>query len=95
MKLRVVDELGSHPLKRMLDAGLAVCVNSDDPAYFGGYLSENLLSTAEALDLTASEVAKLLANAIRGSWLTSPEQARLLVRLDRAYEAALVPTKDA
>jgi adenosine deaminase len=89
VKLCVVDDLEHHPLKRMLDAGLSACVNSDDPAYFGGYLADNLRETAAALDLTASEVAKLLSNAIRGSWLDAPEQAELLLRLDSAYASAV------
>ncbi len=88
MRLRVVYELEAHPIKRMLDAGLAVCVNSDDPAYFGGYLDDNLVATAAALDLTAAEVAKLLANAIRGSFLDTAAQQELLLRLDAAYDEA-------
>lgn len=88
VKLRVVEELAQHPLRRMLDAGLAVCVNSDDPAYFGGYLAENLRATAQALELTPSEIARLLGNAIRGSWLHAQAQADLLLELDRAYADA-------
>jgi adenosine deaminase len=48
----VVDDLTQHPLKRMLDAGLKATINSDDPAYFGGYLGENIDRTAAALDLS-------------------------------------------
>jgi adenine deaminase len=88
VRLGVVEDLSHHPLKRMLDAGLAACVNSDDPAYFGGYLADNLRAVAASLELTASEVAKLLGNAIRGSWMTSQAQAELLLRLDAAYAAA-------
>ena len=90
VKLRVVDELAHHPLKRMLDAGLAVCVNSDDPAYFGGYLVQNLRATASALELTPAEVGKLLGNAIRGSWLEPADQAELLLALDHAYAETTV-----
>ena len=72
----------------MLDAGLAVCVNSDDPAYFGGYLVDNLRATSAALELTPSEVAKLLGNAIRGSWLEAQAQTELLLKLDEAWSAA-------
>jgi len=89
VKLCVVDELSHHPLKRMLDAGLAVCVNSDDPAYFGGYIAENLRAVARALDLAPAEVARLLRNAIRGSWLEEQAQAELLVELDSAYATAI------
>lgn len=88
-QLRVVPELDQHPLKRMLDAGLAVCVNSDDPAYFGGYMPENLRLIANALELTPSEVARLLANGIRGSWLASQAQTEHLLALDAAYTEAV------
>jgi adenosine deaminase len=89
VKLGVVGDLATHPLKRMLDAGLSVCVNSDDPAYFGAYLVDNLRATAVALELTPSEVAKLLGNAIRGAWLEAQAQTELLLKLDEAWAASV------
>jgi adenosine deaminase len=86
--LRNVTEMSAHPLKRMLDAGLAVSVHSDDPAYFGGYMVDNLRESARELELTVHEVASLLANGIRGSWLESTRQTALLLELDQAFEAA-------
>jgi adenosine deaminase len=87
--LRNVVELSAHPLKRMLDAGLAVSVHSDDPAYFGGYIADNLRRSAAELELTPHEVATLLANGIRGCWLDSSSQTELLLDLDGAWQAAV------
>ncbi len=64
LKLRVVDQLSDHPLGRMLEAGLMACVNSDDPAYFGGYVADNYLAVADALDLTRDEIRQLAANSL-------------------------------
>ncbi len=68
VKLRVVDDLRAHPLKRMLDLGLNVSVNSDDPAYFGAYLGDNYRRVANALDLGAEEITRLAKNSIRSSF---------------------------
>jgi len=87
VKLCVVNDLEHHPLQRMLDARLAVCVNSDDPAYFGGYLVDNLLAVSHALDLTQGDVSRLLGNAIRGSWLDAEAQTVHLAALDVAYKS--------
>jgi adenosine deaminase len=64
LKLRVVDDLTDHPLKRMLDAGLKVTVNSDDPAYFGGYVGQNYAAVAEALELSEDDLHHLAANSL-------------------------------
>lgn len=74
VKLRVVRALAEHNLARLLRRGLCVTVNSDDPAYFGGYLGENLRATAAALDLTAAEVVKLVENGWEASFLPAPER---------------------
>jgi adenosine deaminase len=60
VRLKVVPELAAHPLPKLLDAGVRVTVNSDDPAYFGGYVADNYLALAEASGLSEDEV-KLLA----------------------------------
>jgi adenosine deaminase len=62
--LKVVDDLKDHPLKKMLNLGLKATVNSDDPAYFGGYMNANFLQTAEALDLTQEEIKTLVKIAL-------------------------------
>jgi adenosine deaminase len=69
VKLRVFDSIEKHNLKRLLDEGLCVTVNSDDPAYFGGYVLDNYLACADALKLSRVELAALAANSIRASWL--------------------------
>jgi len=73
LRLCVVDDLKHHPLKKMLDAGLSPTVNSDDPAYFGGYLLANFIAVASALDLQQADIVTLAENSINGSFL-SPEQ---------------------
>jgi adenosine deaminase len=79
--LRVVDSLEVHPLRRMLDAGLSATVNSDDPAYFGGYLLEVFTSTANALGLSEAEVVTLARNAIEGSFATFTRKEELRAEL--------------
>ena len=63
--MKVVDDLKDHPLKKMLNLGLKATVNSDDPAYFGGYMNANFLQTAEALDLTQEEIKTLVKNSLK------------------------------
>jgi adenine deaminase len=73
LKLCVVNDLRDHPLKKMLDAGLCVTVNSDDPAYFGGYMNTNLVQTVEALNLSREEVITLASNSFEAAF-AGPEQ---------------------
>jgi adenosine deaminase len=82
LKLCVVDDLKAHPLKRMLGLGLHATVNSDDPAYFGGYLGRNWLETAQALDLTRGELVTLANNSFTGSFLGANEAAEHLAAID-------------
>jgi len=86
LKLCVVDDLKAHPLKRMLELGLHATVNSDDPAYFGGYLGENWTATATALNLTREHLVTLARNSFTGSFLTPAEAAPHLAAID-AYAA--------
>ncbi len=69
IKLCVFDKLQNHNLKQMLDRGLMVMVNSDDPAYFGGYLNTNLVETSKALNLSLAEVKILIQNSFKSSFL--------------------------
>lgn len=82
LKLRVVPAMAAHPLKRMLDLGLRATVNSDDPAYFGGYLLDNYLAVAEALSLTADELRTLARNSILGSFLPEAEKEKHIAAID-------------
>lgn len=85
VRLRVVDTMAHHPLRRMLDAGLTVTVNSDDPAYFGGYIGENYRAVTEALGLTRGDLHRLAANAIEGSWADDERKEALVCELDTLY----------
>jgi len=86
LKLCVVDDLANHPLKRMLDLGLKATINSDDPAYFGGYIGENWTATTEALGLSRDELATLARNSFTGSFLAPDEIASRVAQVD-AYLA--------
>ena len=70
IKLKIFKTLKDHNLKKMLDINLMVMVNSDDPAYFGGYLNQNLIEVQQALHLSRSEIKKLIINSFKSSFLT-------------------------
>ena len=88
IKLRVFDRMEEHNLKQLLDAGLCVTVNSDDPAYFGGYIGQNFRETAEALNLDLGDLEKLARNAVTASFLDQSGKADLMARIDRWREIA-------
>jgi adenosine deaminase len=89
VKLRVFDRLEAHNLPALLAAGLAVTVNSDDPAYFGGYVNDNLVQTFEALPaLGAREAYAVLRNGFEGAFVADDEKRRWIERLDAVFEAA-------
>jgi len=83
VRLRVFDSLARHNLKELLDRGLCVTVNSDDPAYFGGYVTENLLSAAQSLSLSRQDVYQLERNAFEAAFIASERQEELIAELDR------------
>ncbi|KQM19697.1 adenosine deaminase [Novosphingobium sp. Leaf2] len=87
LKLCVVDDLAEHPIDRMLAAGLKATINSDDPAYFGGYVGENYRAVAAARGLSRDDLATLARNSFTGAFLPPDEIARHLETLD-AYLAA-------
>jgi adenosine deaminase len=82
--LRCVDDLRHHPLRRMLEAGLVVTVNSDDPAYFGGYLHDNTAAVTAALRLTDQQRRRLAENSFRASFLPEADKRRHLAALAAA-----------
>ncbi len=82
VELRVVDRLEDHNLKRLLDRGVRVTINSDDPAYFGGYVLDNYVATAEALDLSREDLIALARNSIEAAFLSHTDRAELLRELD-------------
>jgi adenosine deaminase len=86
LKLCVVDDLKAHPLKQMLGLGLKATLNSDDPAYFGGYLGANWVQASDALGLTKADLVTLAKNSFTGSFLPADAVARHLADID-AYAA--------
>jgi len=86
-KLCVVDDLSKHPVPEMLRQGLHVTINSDDPAYFGGYVNENYRQLAEAVGLTREQLILLARNSFEGSFLTSAEKAAYLAEIDDYVQA--------
>jgi adenosine deaminase len=86
-RLKVVDELEKHPLKTMLESGLLATINSDDPAYFGGYINENYRAAAEALSLTKEDIYLLAKNSFEASFLDEEEKKKCLKHVDDFYSA--------
>ncbi|MCV0440331.1 MAG: adenosine deaminase [Hydrogenophaga sp.] len=86
LKLCVVDDLKHHPMKRLLDAGLCATVNSDDPAYFGGYMNANFVQTVEALGLSREDVVTLARNSIEASFVNEARRGELMALLDSAID---------
>ena len=74
LKLKVIEHLENHPLLKMLDKGLMVTVNSDDPAYFGGYVNDNYIAVSKALNLNKDQIYKVARNSFQASFL--PESIR-------------------
>jgi len=85
-RLQVCPDLTQHPLRRMLKSGLLVSVNSDDPSYFGGYLTENFIAIQSALDLDRSEIIQLGRNAFKSSFMTDAEKQSALDQFDNFVE---------
>jgi len=81
LKLCVVRDLRQHNFARLLRAGVAVTINSDDPAYFGGYVGDNYRQTAEALDLSSAELVKVAENAARASFVPAATRDALVARI--------------
>ena len=81
IKLRVFNKLEEHNLKKMLDKKLMVMVNSDDPAYFGGYLNKNLIETQAALNLSKDEIKTLLVNSFKSSFLNEEQKKEWISKI--------------
>jgi adenosine deaminase len=85
VKLRVFDTLAHHNLPKLLAAGLRASVNSDDPAYFGGYVNENFRQVFAHLPLSAADAYTLLRNSLESSFQPAAEQNRHVSRLDELF----------
>jgi len=88
VRLCVYDDMTAHPLKMMLDRGLVITVNSDDPAYFGGYVNDNYTAVRQALALTDEELAMIARNSFGAAFLDETTKAKYLAEVDR-YVAAV------
>lgn len=86
LKLCVVKNMKDHPIREMLDKGLMATINSDDPAYFGGYMNDNYFAIQEALNLSKQEIYKLTRNAFESTFLDEIDKNALLERVDRYYQ---------
>lgn len=84
LRLCVIGDMGQSPVRKMLDLGIKVTINSDDPAYFGGYVNANFHAVAEALDLSEGEIVRLAENSFTGSFLPLADQARHLAEIAEA-----------
>ncbi len=89
IKLAVFDDIKQHNIKRLLARGLCVTVSSDDPAYFGGYLLDNLLVVQTGLDLTWDEVTELARNSIRASFLPDSGKQHWLDKIEMIHSEAM------
>jgi adenosine deaminase len=89
LKLKVVKEASNHPLKIMLEKGIVATNNSDDPAYFGGYMNENFVVVAKALDLSAEQISTLAKNSFLASFLNPEEKAAMLEKVESYYHSFL------
>jgi adenine deaminase len=92
VKLRVFADLEQHNLKRLLDKGLRVTINSDDPAYFGGYVADNFAATAAALSLTREDLITLARNSFLASFLSDDAKRGYLDELARAADQPSLKT---
>jgi adenosine deaminase len=83
VKLKVFDKMADHNLKKLLDLGICVTVNSDDPAYFGGYIADNYQAAVDALNLSIREVVQLAKNSFQASFITPEAKKTLISKLDQ------------
>ncbi len=94
VKLRVFDTLRDHTLPRMLDAGLLATINSDDPAYFGGYVGDNFAAVADALALPPGALERLARNSFEASFIDDSTRRAYLARLGAATSAAQTAARE-
>lgn len=81
LKLCVVDDMQQHNIKRLLEQGICVTVNSDDPSYFGGYMNDNFIAIAEALNLSAAELKQLAIHSFEASFISTAEKQKWIAEI--------------
>ena len=87
IKLCVFDDISQHNLKKLLDLGVRVTINSDDPAYFGGYMNENFSATQEGLHLSKEDLFQISTNTINAAFLDEPFKVKLKTALNQYFAA--------
>lgn len=85
LKLKVVHDMTKHPLTEMLEKGMMATVNSDDPAYFGGYVNENFLAVAIELNLTRKQIVQLAKNSFTASFLEEEAKQQMIEKVEKFY----------
>jgi len=86
LALKVVEDLKDHPMLQLMEAGLMVTINSDDPAYFGGYMNENYIQIAAALNLSKKQITELAKNSFKASFLSDVEKEKLMNQVEDYYQ---------
>ena len=86
LALKVVEDLKDHPMLQLMEAGLMVTINSDDPAYFGGYMNENYIQIAAALNLSKKQITELAKNSFKASFLSDVEKEKLINQVEDYYQ---------
>lgn len=86
VRLKVFPDMARHPIRALMDAGLMVTVNSDDPAYFGGYIDENYRAAGDAFHLSADDMCELARNSFRAAFLDDADKTRFIAEVD-SYRA--------
>jgi len=86
LELKVVENLKDHPLLQLMDAGVMVTINSDDPAYFGGYMNENYVRLASALNLSKRQITDLAINSFKSSFLSEIDKEKFINQIEQYYQ---------
>jgi len=86
LELKVINDLKDHPLIEMMEKGLLVTINSDDPAYFGGYLNKNYIDVAKALNLSKKDIFEIAKNSFRASFLQNSVKEEMITQVEQYYQ---------
>ncbi|WP_084050427.1 adenosine deaminase [Aquimarina macrocephali] len=86
LELKVIDDLKKYPLPEMMDRGLLITINSDDPAYFGGYMNENYIGITQALNLSKKQITELVKNSFKASWLSDKEKEEKIIQVEEYFQ---------
>ena len=86
LELKVVEDLKDHPLLQLMEAGVMVTINSDDPAYFDGYMNENYIQISAALKFSKKQIAQLAKNSFKASFLPDKKKEKLISQVENYYQ---------